>query len=249
MTDVIKTPEEIEIMREGGRRAARVLGELSAMVRAGMKTRELDDQAKTLFDREGLKSAVYGYQGTFPGYICVSLNTEVVHGVPGDYVLKDGDVAGIDVTVSYQGLILDTAVTVGVGQLADRAVGLVRDTEKALNVGISVVKAGATTGDIGFAVQSYLEPKGYGVVRELVGHGVGRAMHEDPNVPNFGKPGEGPTLQAGQTITIEPMVTLGDWHVEMVEGEWPVRTADGSLAAHFEHTILVTANGAEILTK
>jgi methionyl aminopeptidase len=254
MNDLIKTPEQIQVMRDGGRRAARVLLGLIHATEPGLVTHDYEDLAQTLMEEEGVASAVLGYQGAgdfgpFPASVCVSVNDEIVHGVPSDYTLNDGDIVGIDVTISYKGMILDTAATIPVGAVEDRVKKLLDDTEKSLYLGIKEAKSGATTGDVGHKIDSYLSPKGYGIVRELIGHGVGTSMHEPPNVPNYGDPGSGSRLSAGMTITIEPMVTLGDWHILMKHGEWPVRTADGSLAAHFEHTILITDNGAEILTK
>jgi methionyl aminopeptidase len=252
--DLIKTHEQIETMRDGGKRTARVLSGLVKATRPGMATSDYENLAKQLMEQENLTSAVLGYQGDgdfapFPASLCISVNEEVVHGIPTEYVLKEGDTVGIDVTVFYHGLVLDTAATVAVGAVENRVKKLLDDTEKSLYLGIKAVKDGVTTGDVGNKIDSFLEPKGYGVVRELVGHGVGESMHEPPNVPNYGEPGSGARLRAGMTITIEPMVTLGDWHISIQKGEWPVRTADGSHAAHFEHTVLVTQNGAEILTK
>jgi methionyl aminopeptidase len=254
----LKTKADIDVMRTGGRILAHILGELAKAVRPGVKTSELDALAHRLCDEANVKPAFLGYNN-FPAALCVSVNDEVVHGIPGPRILKDGDVVGLDMGVIYNGWNLDSAVTVVVsppapltirgekgGMLAQKLVTVARD---AMYLGIEQAREGNHIGDIGYAVQTYVEKHGFGVVRDLVGHGIGKQLHEDPHVPNFGKPGEGPELRADMVICIEPMITAGDWHVAIQPDKWTYKTKDGSLAAHFEHTIAITKTGPEVLTK
>jgi methionyl aminopeptidase len=245
----VKTPAEIAAMRTSGHMLATVLQYLRKEIKAGQTTKDLANLAATRLEELGGKPAFLGYHG-FPDVICISVNDEVVHGIPGDMVLKNGDVVGLDFGVVYDGMITDGAITVIVGGKADKKVmELVRDTEASMLTGIETLRDEVRVGDIGFAVEAVLNKGGYGIVRDLVGHGVGHQLHEDPNIPNYGRHGNGPTLRAGMTIAIEPMATLGGDDVVVADDGWTIQTRDGSLSAHFEHTILITKDGYEILTQ
>ncbi len=244
---IVKNPDEIGIMREAGRILARILGLLVEQVRPGIRTRELDRLFAREVARSGARSSFKGYRG-FPASICTSVNEEVVHGIPGDRILCDGDIVSLDAGVIYKGFQGDAAVTVGVGRISDEAGNLIKVTEGALQAGIEAARSGAHLGDVSAAIQQYVEKKGLSVVREYTGHGIGRQMHEDPQIPNFGNPGEGPVLGEGMTLALEPMVNIGGWNTRVKEDHWTVITADGSLSAHFEHTIAITNGKAEILT-
>ncbi len=249
---VIKTSEEIELMREAGRCAAEVLEHVSQHVVPGISTWKLDQIAKTSIDKLGAKSSAYGYGGpknSFPSYICISLNDQVVHGIgKKDVILKEGDIVSLDVALSYKGFVGDNTVTVGVGSIDKKVQNLLKVTEEALYQGIHQAVEGNHVGDISWAIQSYGEKHRLGIVRELVGHGVGRSMHEEPQIPNVGCAHKGPVLKAGMTIAIEPMFTLGLPVLRTLEDGWTVVTCDGSFSAHFEHTILITKDLPEILT-
>jgi methionyl aminopeptidase len=245
----VKSPSEIKSMRESGRMLATVLSILKPKVAPGITTKELADTARTELAKLGGTPSFLGYQG-FPDVICISVNDEVVHGIPGSRKLEEGDLVGLDFGVTYGGMITDSAITVIAGKAKDqRHEKLVRDTEAALTIGIGEVHDRVRTGDIGEAIEKFLKKNKYGIVRDLVGHGVGHQIHEDPNVPNFGRANTGPYLHAGMTIAIEPMVTLGGDAVFMAPDHWTIKTADGSMAAHFEHTVLITEDGAEIITE
>jgi len=248
MMTKIKTPAEIAAMRESGRMLATVLEVVQKAIKPGITTKELDSIAANEVKRLGGKPAFLGYYG-FPGVICISLNDEVVHGIPGPQVVKNGDIVSFDFGVNYGGMITDAARTVLVGPHNKAKQQLIDGTLQALDTGIEVVKDGVVVGDISAAVQEVLDDYGYGIVRDLVGHAVGHALHEEPNIPNYGKAGHGPTLSAGMTIAIEPMTTLGSYKVYTAADGWTILTRDGSLAAHFEDTVLITETGAEILTR
>lgn len=248
MTNKPKTPAELAAIRESGRMLATVLGVVGAAITPGITTKELDTIAATELKKLGGKPAFLGYYG-FPAVICISINDEVVHGIPGTRVVKSGDLVSFDFGVTYNGMITDAARSVLVGPHNKAKQGLLDGTLESLDAGIATVKHGVHVGDIGAAVQAILDSYGYGIVRDLVGHGVGHALHEDPNIPNYGKTGTGPELMAGMTIAIEPMATLGSYKVYTAADGWTVATRDGSLAAHFEDTVLVTETGAEILTR
>lgn len=250
MTTKVKTPAEIKAMRESGRILATVLQYLRPKVKPGISTAELARFAKAEIKRQGGKPAFLGYEG-FPNVICISVNDEIVHGIPKeDRIIQDGDIVSLDMGVSYKSMITDSAITVIAGRAKQkRHLELLKNTEEALYEGLAVVHDQVRTGDIGEAIEKFLNKFGYGIVRDLVGHGVGHQIHEDPNIPNYGRANTGPWLEAGMTIAIEPMVTLGTDHVHIADDKWTVKTADGSWAAHFEHTILITKNGYEILTK
>lgn len=246
----VKTPDEIAAMRESGRMLATVLDVLRQRITAGMSTKDLADIAKAELKTLGGTPPFLGYYG-FPDVICISVNEEVVHGIPRkDKIIQTGDIVSMDFGVTYQGMITDSAVSVIVGKPRNsREQSLVEATQASLEAGIQVLHSGVHVGDIAAAVQAVLDGGKLGVVRELVGHGVGHQLHEDPNIPNYGRTGTGPQLQAGMTIAIEPMATLGDYRVAVMEDDWTVVSRDGSRAAHFEHTVLITQDGSEILTQ
>lgn len=254
MMTKVKTLAEIAAMRESGRMLATVLQLLRTKVEPGISTLQLADIAKQELRSLGGQPPFLGYPGgpnSFPHVLCTSVNDAVVHGIPRiDEVLQKGDVVGLDFGVSYRGMITDGAISVIVGNTGDQKVkDLLMYTERSLQAGIGAVRGGARVGDIGAAVQAVLEPKRYGIVRDLVGHGVGHEVHEEPNLPNYGRAGTGMELRPGMTIAIEPMATLGTHQVKLDRDGWTVRTRDGSIAAHFEHTVLVTDDGYEILTQ
>jgi methionyl aminopeptidase len=246
----VKTPAELDAMRESGRMLATVLQMLKSRVEPGVSTKHLARLAAKELRELGGQPAFLGYQG-FPDVLCVSLNEEVVHGIPSeDKIIQPGDIVSLDFGVTYKRMITDAALSVIAGQpVSPKDSQLLADTEKSLLVGINAVHDGVRTGDIGAAIETELKRHRYGIVRDLVGHGVGDRVHEDPNVPNYGKPGSGPQLGAGMTIAIEPMATLGAERVYVGPDGWTVLTWDGSRAAHFEHTVAVTDDGAEILTQ
>ena len=247
MSIIIKSEREIAIMREAGKIVAKVLRLLSEQVRAGMKTRELDRIAAEELDNLGATPSFKGYRG-FPANLCVSVNNEIVHGIPGERVLREGNIVSLDLGAIFNGFQGDAAVTVGICEISPQAKDLIETTRGALGAGIEAARPGARLGDVSVAVQNYAESRGYSVVREYTGHGIGRDMHEEPQIPNFGVPGTGPVLQKGMTLAIEPMVNVGDWRTHLGDDHWLVLTADNSLSAHFEHTIALTDNGAEVLT-
>ena len=244
----IKSPQELALMRKAGEIVGETLNLLKASVEPGMTTRDLDRIAFKEITRRGATPTFKGYRG-FPATICASVNEEIVHGIPSKRVIKEGDIIKVDVGATYKGLIGDAAITIPVGQIAAPLLELMQDTRQGLEAGIRAAVPGARIGDIGAAVQAYGEARGYGVVREFVGHGVGRFLHEDPQVPNYGEPGRGPLLRAGMCIAIEPMYNLGDWHTKIMDDQWTVVTADGKLSSHFEHSIAITDQGPEILTR
>lgn len=244
-----KKPQEIRAIKVSGKMLASVLAMLALKAEAGMSTKDLADMAAKELTSLGGAPSFLGYQG-FPDVLCVSVNDEVVHGIPSkSRILKDGDIVGMDFGVTYDGMITDAARSIIIGRpIHESHVELVKNTEKSLLEGISVVHNGVRTGDIGHAVESYLEPYGYGIVKDLVGHGVGHYLHEEPNIPNYGRPNTGPWLEKNMTIAIEPMVTLGKGAVRVAKNGWTILTVDGSWSAHFEHTVLITESSAEILT-
>jgi methionyl aminopeptidase len=245
---ILKSPQEIDRMRRAGRVVAGTIDAVLKAVRPGLATRELDDVAEKVILGEGAVPSFKGYRG-FPASICVSVNEQVVHGIPGDRRLSEGDVLSLDFGAIWEGYHADSAVTVFVGEPpSPEAEKLVRVTEDALEAGISQIRAGRRLSDVGHAVQQVVEGAGFSVVREYVGHGIGRNLHEDPQIPNYGQPGRGPEIKPGLVIAVEPMVNLGDWPTRVLKDNWTVVTADGSLSAHFEHTVAVTEDGPEVLT-
>jgi methionyl aminopeptidase len=248
----LKNPEAIGRMREACAIAATVLARLKEQVRPGITTHDLDQIGRDLIASFGARSACHGYQlhsRRYPAYTCLSVNEEVVHGIGSlRRILRDGDIISLDVVVEYNGYIGDNAQTVPVGAIAPRTAELLKVTAEALALGIAQATVGNRIGDISHAVQTFVEAHGFGVVREMVGHGVGRAMHEEPQIPNFGRKNSGEKIKAGMTLAIEPMVNLGTHAVRTLSDGWTVVTSDGSPSAHFEHTVLTTDSGPEILT-
>ncbi len=244
---IIKSDQEIAVMRQAGRIVATVLEVLKSQVRAGMKTKELDVIAARELDRLGAKPSFKGYRG-FPANLCVSVNDEIVHGIPGERVLDEGDIVSLDLGAIFMGFQGDAALTIGVGKISPQARRLMETAEGALGAGIAAAYPGARLGDISAAIQNYVESRGYSVVREYTGHGIGREMHEEPQIPNFGLPGSGPLLKKGVALALEPMVCAGDWRTRVGDDHWTVVTADGGLSAHFEHTIAITDAAPEVLT-
>lgn len=245
----IKTPEEIAVMREGGRVLADIMRLLLERVAPGVSSKDLDREAERLFQERGAEIAIRGYRG-FPGVICVSRNSEVVHGVPSrDRVIQDGDLVTLDTTIRWKGWHLDMARTALVGNVDPDARRLVKAARKALKIGIRKVRAGQTTGDVGNTIQRFVESQGFSVVRELCGHGIGRELHEPPQVPNEGARRSGSVLREGMTICVEPMITAGDWQVRLAEDGQTFITTDGSLSAHEEDTLVVWRDGCEVLTR
>ena len=243
----LRNRDEIEAIRAAAQLVGRTLRVLAGEVRPGVTTERLDRIAEEFIRDHGARPAFKGYRG-FPASICPSVNAEVVHGIPGPYTLRDGDIVGIDVGVEKDGYFGDAALTLPVGDVPERAKRLLEVTREALLKGVAQARAGNRVGDISHAIQSYVEHHGYSVVRALVGHGIGREMHEEPPIPNYGSAASGPRLTVGMVIAIEPMVTAGDWDVETLADGWTVVTCDRSRSAHFEHTVAIGANGPEILS-
>lgn len=251
----LKTQEDIEKLKEAGKIHAHILKALTALVKPGVSAVEVDTLARALLEEAGAKAAFLNYtpEGVsypFPAAVCVSVNDEVVHGIPHENIIfQEGDIVSLDLGVSYKGMITDAAITVPCGEVSDEARKLMSITKEALNVGIAAAKLGNTVGDIGFAIQEFVKPYGYGIIKILAGHGVGYSVHEEPYVPNYGKKGDGEKLIPGMVLAIEPMLTLGNDEVAVTEDEYTYVTYDGSLAAHFEHTIAITEEGTVVLTK
>ncbi|WP_114572153.1 type I methionyl aminopeptidase [Exiguobacterium flavidum] len=244
---ITKAPREIDIMREAGRIVARTHKELKAHIRPGVTTGELDAIAERIIRSYGATPSFKGYNG-FTGSICASVNEELVHGIPGKRVLKDGDIISIDIGAQYNGYHGDSAWTYPVGTISEETRRLLDVTEESLYKGLERAKAGVHLTDISHAIQSHVEAANFSVVREYVGHGVGQNLHEDPQIPHYGPPGKGPRLKTGMTLAIEPMVNVGKRYVRTLSDNWTVVTVDGSMCAHFEHTIAITDDGYEILT-
>jgi methionyl aminopeptidase len=244
----IKSEREVALMRQAGKIVATVLAMLAEKIEPGLKTKELDVIAEREIKRLGGIPSFKGYRG-YPASLCVSINDEIVHGILGDRVLKEGDIVSLDLGAIYQGYQGDAARTVGVNGVSVQAKALMEATEKALQAGIEMARIKNRLGDISAAIQKYAESRGFSVVREYTGHGIGRQMHEEPLIPNFGTPGTGPVLKKGMTFAIEPMLNVGDWRTRLGVNGWTVSTADGKLSAHFENTIVITDGEPGILTK
>src|SRR5579862_6427801 len=245
-----KTDKEIELMRQGGKKLATVLADLEAKVAPGVTPKQLSVLAASAIKKNNLTAVLLGYEG-FSDVICISVNEAIVHGMPSSIPFKEGDVVKLDLTAGYKGLIVDSALSTVAGDKmpSPEIRRLLGGTKKALDAGISAIKGdGTRVGDISAAVQKVLDQNKLGIIRDLVGHGIGYSIHEDPNIPNYGVAGTGPVLHAGATICIEPMAALGDWHIQVAPDKWTIMMADGSIGAHFEHTVLITENGAEVLT-
>ncbi len=244
----IKNQQEIQIMREGGKILAKIMAELSKIVKPGITTEYLDKVAQDLVFKYGAEPSFKGYQN-FPAVLCVSINEEIVHGVPSsERNLKEGDIVSLDLGILYQGFHTDMAVTLPVGQVIPEALRLIRVTKKALKRALKKIRPGNTVGDIGNTIERYVKSQGLKVIRDLCGHGIGRELHEEPQILNYGKRKKGTVLKPGMTLCIEPMVSLGSEEIEKAKDGFAYKTKDNSLSAHFEHTVLVTENGNEILT-
>jgi methionyl aminopeptidase len=246
----IKTAQELEIMREAGRINAEALNAAVALIKPGVTTAELNVAFEAVQKKYNVFSPFKNYPGPYPypASICTSVNDELVHGIPGKRKLEEGDIVSIDAGTVYEGFVGDMAVTIAVGKVSDDTQRLIKVTKRALEIAIAQMVPGNTTGDVGYAVQTYVESQGLFITRTYTGHGVGREMHEGPQVPNYGKPGRGMRLREGMTIALEPMVLVGTTNTTVKPDQWTVASADGSLTAHFEHTVAVTANGPQILT-
>jgi methionyl aminopeptidase len=244
---ILKSPDEIEKIRAANKIVARALESLKEMIRPGMTTADLDRKAEEIIRSSGARPAFKGYRG-FPASLCVSLNDEVVHGIPGKRRLKDGDIVSLDLGAELNGYYGDAAITVPVGSVSAEAEKLMEVTREALYKGIAQMREGNHLSDISHAVQTHAEAAGFSVVTDFVGHGVGTSPHEDPQVPNYGKPGSGPILKRGMVLAIEPMINAGSSAVEVLEDEWTVVTCDGRLSAHFEHSVAITAAGPDVLS-
>lgn len=252
----LKTEQEIQAIREGGKILAQILKDLEKAVKPGIKTIELDRLAEELVFKYEVVASFKNYKpsfnsnnGGYPASVCVSVNEEVVHGIPGERVIREGDIVSLDMGILHKGYYTDSAITVPVGKISPIAQKLIDVTKKSLELAIGETKVGGHLGDIGFVVQEYAEKNGFSVVRDLVGHGVGKFIHEAPEIPNYGKRGKGLELEEGMVLAFEPMVNVGGWQVKVMSDSWTFVTKDKSLSAHFEHTVAVTKNGAEVLTR
>jgi len=245
---ILKLPDEIEKARASNRIVAEVLSKLREKVKPGVRTRDLDKFAEEIAQKRGAKPAFKGYHG-YPYSLCISVNEVVVHGMPSERVLEEGDIVGLDFGVCYNGFFGDATITLPLGKVSEKALKLIQVTEQSLYAGIEQARDGNRLGDISAAVQSTVEAAGYSVVRDFVGHGIGENLHEDPQIPNFGKKGRGIELKRGMILAIEPMVNAGKYKVKVLPDGWTVITEDGSLSAHFEHSVAITDNGPDILSK
>lgn len=244
----IKTPEEIEALRRAGKVLASIIKELKRSLKIGMTTQAIDEKAEELIREHGSRPAFKGYRG-FPACSCVSVNREVVHGIPGKRIIKDGDIVSIDVGIVVNNYFSDTAFTLGLGNISSDLKRLLSVTQEALYKGIAQAVVDHHLSDISYTIQDYVESHNFSVVRDFVGHGIGRSLHEEPEVPNFGPPHQGPLLKEGMVLAIEPMVNMGTWQTETLGDGWTVVTKDGLPSAHFEHTIAITKSGPEVLTR
>jgi len=243
----IKDANEVDILRKAGRILSSIVVELQGSLTSGITTKDIDLKAEELIRRHKVVSAFKGYRG-FPGSACISVNEGVVHGVPGNRIVKDGDIVSLDLGIVYEGYYSDTAVTVAIGDISPEVRRLLEVAQASLLRGIEQARAANKLSDISFAVQSFVEMHGFSVVRDFVGHGIGRALHEEPEIPNYGRAGQGPVLAEGMVFAIEPMVNMGSHRTKVLDDGWTVVTQDGKPSAHFEHTIAITSNGPEILT-
>jgi len=245
---LIKTKEEIRIMSQGSKILAKVMGELTKMIKPGITTEELDMAAESHIFKFGAKPSFKGYEG-FPSTLCVSINEEIVNGLPSERKLKEGDIVSLDLGVFYKGFHSDMAVTIPVGEISPEIQRLIRVTKKSLKIGIKKVRPGNTIGDVGNTIQRYIESQGFNVVRDLCGHGIGRNLHEDPQILNYGKRHTGPEIREGMVVCLEPMVAIGDPRIKKGKDGYSFKTIDGSLSAHFEHEMAVTKEGCRVLTE
>jgi methionyl aminopeptidase len=243
----IKSEKELQILRRSGKILARIIKQVEAFVKAGVSTAQIDRFTEELVLKEKAIPAFKGYKG-FPATVCTSINEEIVHGIPGERKLKQGDIISLDLGINYEGYFSDVAITLAIGEVDFRVRKLIEVTKKALFVGIKKACAQNHLSDISYSIQNYVEKNGFSVVRQFVGHGIGYNLHEEPEVPNFGRPGEGPLLKNGMVLAIEPMINMGTWESEMLSNGWTAVTKDRLPSAHFEHTVAITDNGPEILT-
>lgn len=244
---VFKSKTELEAIRQSSQVVARVLSELETLIRPGIRTRDLDLYAEKRTRELGAVPAFKGYRG-YPASVCVSVNEEIIHGIPSGRILQEGDIVSLDFGALYEGFFSDSALTVPVGRVSAEARRLIEAAERAFAKGLEQMRDGNRISDISAAIQSSVESEGFSVIRQFVGHGIGRALHEEPQIPNFGTPGRGPKIGPGMTLAIEPMIAMGGWEVEVLEDGWTAVTRDRTLAAHFEHTVAMTENGPEILS-
>jgi methionyl aminopeptidase len=245
----VKSPREIALMRSAGQVLADLMDHLRAGVRSGMSTQEVDEDVAAFIEARGAKPAFKGYRG-FPATVCISINDEIVHGIPSAHRrIKEGDVVSLDLGCIVEGYYADCAFTLALGDVSPRVQALLDVTRESLDHAIGECRPGRRLSDVSHAVQRHVEAHGFSIVRAFVGHGIGRRLHEDPQIPNFGEPGRGPHLRPGMVLAVEPMVTMGSWEVRILDDGWTAVTRDGSLAAHFEHTIAVTEDGPEVLTR
>lgn len=243
----LKSQEDLKALEESGEILGKVMRKLKAIVTPGVLTREIDSLAEGLIIKEGAIPAFKGYKG-FPASVCTSVNEEIVHGIPGERVLREGDIIGIDLGVNYKGYFTDAAVTLAVGEISLKLHKLIEVSRKALDGAIKKAVAGNNLSDISSYIQSFVEASGFSVVRQFVGHGIGSSLHEEPEIPNFGVPGQGPLLKCGMVLAIEPMVNMGTWEAKILNNGWTAVTKDKSPSAHFEHTVAITAAGPKVLT-
>jgi methionyl aminopeptidase len=244
----LKSPKELQILKQSGEILAAVMRQVETILRPGITTLDIDRLSEELILKKKARAAFKGYRG-FPGTACVSVNEEIVHGIPGPRVILEGDIVSIDLGINYEGFFSDMAVTLPVGKVGTNKLKLIEATKQSLAIGIQQACVGNYLTDISHSIQSFIEEQGFSVVRQFVGHGIGRALHEDPEIPNFGKPGLGPLLERGMVLAIEPMINLGGWECYIAENGWTALTRDGEPSAHFEHTVAITDKGPVILTK
>jgi methionyl aminopeptidase len=244
----LKSDKDLQMLKEAGSILARVMQKLRESIKAGISTLEIDGIAQALIENENAIPAFKGYKG-YPANICTSVNEEIVHGIPSSRKLKEGDIISLDAGINYKGYFSDAAITVAVGKIDAQASKLIDVTKNALSEGIKKAYPGNHLYDISYMIQTYVETRGFSVVREFVGHGIGNSLHEEPEIPNFGLPHQGPLIKSGMVLAIEPMVNAGTWRSKILENQWTAVTADGELSAHFEHTVAVTDKGPEILTR
>jgi len=243
----LKSAEDLKNLKVSGKILARVMKEIQLIIEPGISTQDIDNLAQELITKEGAIAAFKGYKG-FPASICTSVNEEIVHGIPGEKKIKEGDIISLDLGINYAGFYTDAAVTVGVGKITPKLRDLIRVTKESLSIGIKKANISNYLSDISHAIQSYVEKKGYSVVRQFVGHGIGSSLHEEPEIPNFGQAHQGPILTSGMVLAIEPMVNMGTWECVILDNGWTAATKDSLASAHFEHTIAITEKGPEILT-
>ncbi|MDD5166828.1 MAG: type I methionyl aminopeptidase [Candidatus Omnitrophica bacterium] len=243
----LKSEKDLEMMRKSGKILARTMRKLQESIKPGISTLEIDSLAEDLISKENATPAFKGYKG-FPASVCTSINEEIVHGIPSDRKLLEGDIISLDLGINYQGYYSDAAITLGVGKINPRAKKLIEAAKKALSVGIKEARINNHLSDISYAIQNYVEKQGFSVVRQFVGHGIGHQLHEEPEIPNFGRPHQGPVLKNGMVLAIEPMVNMGTWETEILDNGWTAATKDKLASAHFEHSVAITEKGPEVLT-